>query len=193
MLDHRAPTNGEIKPVSTQQSQCSDYIYRGCDLHPVTMETSSAADVQSGCFCGWLIFKGRGYGAVILKARAPSLRAAEWQNSFPSLWHLVILTGNSRRRWEGSRERRGERKKSRRKDEGRGEKENSLIFIKQLSCIGKGICVLNSLWNAALLWIHQNSLPLPFPPSKTGFASSPCLSHAKHTLSPSLPWCKMIF
>lgn len=85
MLDHRAPTNGEIKAVSTQQSQCSDYIYRGCDLHPVTMETSSAADVQPGCFCGWLIFKGRGYSAVISKARAPSLQAAEWQNSFRSL------------------------------------------------------------------------------------------------------------
>lgn len=67
MLDHRAPTNGEIKAVSTQQSQCSDYIYRGCDLHPVTMETSPAADVQPGCFCGWLIFKGRGDGAVISK------------------------------------------------------------------------------------------------------------------------------
>lgn len=42
MLDHRAPTNGEIKPVSTHQSQCSDCIYRGCDLHSVTMETSRA-------------------------------------------------------------------------------------------------------------------------------------------------------
>lgn len=85
MLDHRAPTNGEIKPVSTHQSQCSDYIYRGCDLHPVTMETSPAASMQSGCFCGWLIFKGRGYGAGTVKARAPSLRAAEWQNSFRSI------------------------------------------------------------------------------------------------------------
>lgn len=27
----------------------------------------------------------------------------------------------------------------------RGKKENSLIFIKQFSCIGRGICVLNSL------------------------------------------------